>query len=84
LGAISLVGLSGGSHPFGFGTQGRGAHLFASTTCSVGQLAQLVRIVEREGLSIAQEFFAYGDVEKGYDALRAGRINGRGVVDFSL
>lgn len=83
LGAISLVGLTGGSHPFGFATQGRGAHLFASTTCSIGQLAQLVRIVEREGLTIQHEAFAFDDVEAGYDLLRAGKINGRGLIDFT-
>lgn len=83
LGAISLVGLSGGTHPFGFGTQGRGARLFATTTCSLAQLAQLVNIVERDELTVQHETFAFDDVEKGYDLLRAGKVSGRAVIDFS-
>jgi propanol-preferring alcohol dehydrogenase len=84
LGAISLVGLSGGTYPFGFGTQGRGARVFSSTTCSLGELARLVSIVERTGIEIRHESFAFDDVERGYDALRAGKVDGRALIDFTI
>ncbi|MGI4896788.1 MAG: alcohol dehydrogenase catalytic domain-containing protein [Janthinobacterium lividum] len=84
LGAVSLVGLAGGTLPFNFMSLQWGVRLFSSTTCSLGNLSKLVSIVEREQLTVQHQAFAFDDVEKGYDALRAGKVAGRAVIDFSL
>jgi len=84
LGAISVVGLSGGTFAYRFLSQRVGVRLFTSTTCSLGELARLIAVTERGGLSIRHQTLAFDDVEHGYDALRQGRIDGRAVIDFSL
>jgi D-arabinose 1-dehydrogenase-like Zn-dependent alcohol dehydrogenase len=73
-----------GTVPFGFGTQRLGVRMFSSTTSSLPGLEQLIAAFERERLNIGFETYRFDDVENGYDDLRAGAIDGRAVVDFSL
>lgn len=83
LGAISLVGLSGGTFPFGFAAPRPGVRVFTSTTCSLGELRRVVDFAQRGDLVIRHETFAFDDIERGYDALRAGQVDGRAVIDFA-
>jgi propanol-preferring alcohol dehydrogenase len=82
LGAVDVVGLSGQTIPFGFATQALGAHLFSSTSCSLGELRRLVELVRRGLLTVEHEAFAFDQVNKGYELLRSGQVRGRPVIIF--
>ena len=52
LGAISIVGLTGGTYQYGWTSQALGVRLFSSCTASLNELQELIRIFERTGMEI--------------------------------
>ncbi len=82
LGAISIVGLTGGTYQYGWTSQALGVRLFSSCTASLNELQELIRIFERTGMEIETSKYRFQDLEKAYDDLRAGTVVGRAVIDF--
>jgi len=84
LGTVSVVGLAGGSIPFGFGAVPLEARFVASVWGSRGQMDELLDLARREP-SLVQpvEVMALADAQAAHDRLRAGDVRGRIVLDIS-
>jgi len=84
LGTISVVGLAGGTIPFGFGAVPLESRLVASVWGSRSQMDDMLDLVRREP-SIIQpvEVLPLTDAQTAHDRLRAGDLRGRIVLDIA-
>lgn len=84
LGTVSVVGLAGGSVPFGFGAVPLEARFVASVWGSRSQMDELLDLARKEP-SIVQpvEVMALADAQGAHDRLRSGDVRGRIVLDIA-
>ncbi len=84
LGTVAVVGLAGGSIPFGFGAVPLEARFVASVWGSRSQLDELLDLARREP-SIVQpvEVLPLADAQIAHDRMRSGDLRGRLVLDIS-
>lgn len=80
-GIVVLVGLFGGSIPFGLGMVPHEARLMTSIWGSLAQLHELVDLVRRHSLRSDVEIIGLTDVQSAHDRLHAGDVRGRFVID---
>jgi propanol-preferring alcohol dehydrogenase len=84
LGTVSVVGLAGGTVPFGFGAVPLEASFVASVWGSRAQMDELLDLARREPSMIRPvEVLPLADAELAHQRLRAGDIAGRVVLDIS-
>jgi propanol-preferring alcohol dehydrogenase len=81
-GRIVLVGLDGGSMPFGWGRLASTCIVTTSMGGTRADLSDVVALAEAGRLKIDVDKFAFEDVEEAYLRLRNGKLNGRAVVVF--
>lgn len=84
LGTVAVVGLAGGSIPFGFGAVPLETRFVASVWGSRGQLDEMLDLARREP-SIVQpvEVLPLADAQSAHDRMRSGDLRGRIVLDIS-
>lgn len=84
LGTVSVVGLAGGSIPFGFGAVPLEARFVNSVWGSRTQLDELLDLARREpSLVQAVEVLPLAQAQLAHDRLRSGDVHGRLVLDTS-
>lgn len=79
-GHLTLVGLAGGSIPFGFFRVPFEASLAAPYWGSVTELVEVLELARRGTIRAHVERFGLGEVEEAYRRLRSGTLRGRAVV----
>jgi propanol-preferring alcohol dehydrogenase len=80
LGHITVVGLGGGSYPFGFFTIPYEAALATTYWGSIPELIEVIALAERGQIRAEIERVSLTDAAKAYERLAAGEVNGRIVV----
>lgn len=84
LGTVSVVGLAGGSVPFGFGAVPHEARFVASVWGSRSQLDELLDLARREPSLVQEvEVLPLEQAQTAHDRLRSGDVSGRLVLDIS-
>ena len=84
LGTVSVVGLAGGSIPFGFGAVPLEARFVASVWGSPTQLGELLTLARVEPSIVRPvEIMALADAEHAHQRLRNGEVKGRVVLDVA-
>ena len=84
LGTVSVVGLAGGTVPFGFGAVPLEASFVASVWGSRTQMDELLDLARREPSMVRPvEVMALADAELAHQRLRAGDVAGRVVLDIA-
>lgn len=84
LGTVSVVGLAGGSIPFGFGAVPLEARFVASVWGSRTQLDELLDLARKEpDLVQPVEVLPLADAQLAHDRMRAGDFRGRLVLDIT-
>ena len=84
LGVVSVVGLAGGTIPFGFGAVPLEASFVASVWGSRSQMDELLDLARREPTIVAPvEVMALADAELAHQRLRSGDVKGRVVLDVA-
>lgn len=84
LGTVSVVGLAGGTIPFGFGAVPLESRFVASVWGSPAQLGELLDLARREPSIVRPvEVMALADAEQAHQRLRRGDLKGRIVLDVS-
>ncbi len=84
LGTVSVVGLAGGTIPFGFGAVPLEARFVNSVWGSRSQLDELLDLARREpSLVQAVEILPLDQAQVAHDRLRSGDVRGRLVLDIS-
>jgi len=79
-GTVALLGLAGGSVPFGFWSLAPEASLTTVLAGSVGDLQDVVRLAQRGAIETRVAPYPLEDVERALDDLRAGSVQGRAVL----
>lgn len=79
-GAVIAVGLFGGRIPFGLGAVPHEAHLLSSIWGSLGDLAELVELAQREPLEYTIETMPLAEAQAAHERLRRGEAEGRIVL----
>jgi alcohol dehydrogenase, propanol-preferring len=79
-GAISIVGLAGGSLPVQFGTVPFDCSVTIPYWGSVGELIEVLELAAAGRIGAHVERFPLDRVDEAYDRLRAGTLDGRAVV----
>jgi propanol-preferring alcohol dehydrogenase len=79
-GDVAIVGLGGGALPVGFGTLPFEARALVTFWGTRTELAEVIALARAGRIRAHIERFSLPDVQKAYDALRAGRLEGRAVV----
>lgn len=84
LGTVSVVGLAGGTIPFGFGAVPLEARFVASVWGSRAQLDELLDLARREPSMVRPvEVMPLAEAEHAHQRLRAGDVTGRVVLDIT-
>ena len=84
LGVVSVVGLAGGTIPFGFGAVPLEASFVASVWGSRAQMDELLDLARREPDLVAPvEIMALADADLAHQRLRSGDVRGRVVLDIA-
>ena len=84
LGTVAVVGLAGGTIPFGFGTVPLETNFVASVWGSRGQLDELLDLARREPEIVQPvEVLPLADAELAHQRLRRGDVRGRLVLDIT-
>ena len=84
LGVVSVVGLAGGTIPFGFGAVPLEASFVNSVWGSRAQLDELLELGRREPTIVqAVEVLPLADAQAAHDRLRSGDFKGRLVLDIA-
>ncbi len=84
LGVVSVVGLAGGTVPFGFGAVPLEATFVASVWGSRAQMDELLDLARREPTVVAPvEVLPLASAEEAHQRLRAGDVRGRLVLDIA-
>ena len=81
-GRIVLVGMEGGSLNVGWGSMATSCEFAISMGSTRADLSAVCQLAAQGKLQIDLERFAFDDVERAYDRLRAGKLTGRAVVTF--
>jgi alcohol dehydrogenase, propanol-preferring len=80
LGDVTLVGIGGGSHPFGFFTVPYEVSLQSTYWGSIGELVEVIALAERGAISSHVERFSLDEAPAAYEALAQGQVAGRAVI----
>jgi propanol-preferring alcohol dehydrogenase len=80
LGHVTIVGLGGGSYPFGFFTVPYEAAVATTYWGSIPELIEVIALAERGQIRAEIETVALSDAASAYKRLAAGEIDGRVVV----
>ena len=84
LGTVSVVGLAGGTIPFGFGAVPLEARFVNSVWGSRSQMDELLDLARREPAIVQPvEVMALADAQAAHDRLRSGDVRGRIVLDIA-
>ena len=84
LGTVSVVGLAGGTIPFGFGAVPLEARFVNSVWGSRSQMNELLELARREPTIVQPvEVMALADAQAAHDRLRSGQARGRIVLDIA-
>ena len=83
-GIVVLVGLYGGRVPFGLGAVPHEARLMTSIWGTLGQLHELVALVQTHGIRSEVELIGMTEIAAAHDRLHRGEVRGRFVVDPRL
>ena len=84
LGTVSVVGLAGGTIPFGFGAVPLEARFVNSVWGSRSQLDELLDLARREPSLVQKvEVLPLADAQEAHDRLRSGAVRGRIVLDVA-
>jgi propanol-preferring alcohol dehydrogenase len=79
-GDVAVVGLGGGALPVGYGTLPFEARVVMTFWGTRGELAEVIALARAGKLRPHVERYPLSRVEEAYQALRAGRLQGRAVV----
>jgi propanol-preferring alcohol dehydrogenase len=79
-GDVAIVGLAGGTLPVGFGTLPFETRVVVPFWGTRAELAEVIALARAGRIRAHVERFALTDVQRAYDSLRAGRLQGRAVV----
>jgi propanol-preferring alcohol dehydrogenase len=79
-GEIAIVGLAGGALPVGFGTLPFEVNVSVPFWGTRAELAEVIALARAGRIRAHVERFPLDDVQQAYDAVRAGRLQGRAVV----
>jgi propanol-preferring alcohol dehydrogenase len=79
-GILIVVGLFGGTIPFGLGAVPHEAHLMSSIWGSRDELAELIELAQRERLEYTIDTMPLERAQEAHDLIRAGRAPGRIVL----
>ena len=79
-GAVQVIGLAGGTLPFGYGAWPFGCSLTIPYWGSVGELVEVVELARAGRIRARTERFPLGRVADAYARLRAGAVEGRAVI----
>ncbi len=77
---ITLVGIAGGSVPFGFFSVPYEVSLQTTYWGSIVELMELLELARRGVVRAEVTTFALDDATAAYEALRSGSLHGRAVV----
>jgi alcohol dehydrogenase, propanol-preferring len=80
LGDLTVVGIAGGSIPFGFFSVAYEVSLQTTYWGSVVELMELLELTRRGLVKPEYTTYTLADAPKAYDALKAGTLRGRAVV----
>jgi len=80
LGAITLVGIAGGSYPFGYMTVPTEVSMASTFYGSIPELADVIALATRGKLNAEVETFPLEKAPDAYERLRQGTIRGRAVI----
>ena len=84
LGTVAVVGLGGGSIPFGFGLVPLEARLVASVWGSRSEMDELLALARREPSIVRSvEVMPLEDAQLAHERLRAGEVETRVVLDVA-
>lgn len=83
-GVVAVVGLGGGTVPFGFGAVPLETTFLASVWGTRGQMSELINLAGREpDVLLPVEIMALAKAEEAHQRLRAGDVQGRMVLDVA-
>lgn len=80
LGAITLVGIAGGSYPFGYVTVPTEVSMASTFYGSIPELAEVIALAQQGKLRSEVEMFPLEGAPEAYERLRQGTIRGRAVI----
>jgi propanol-preferring alcohol dehydrogenase len=80
LGAVTLVGIAGGSYPFGYMTVPTEVTMASTFYGSIPELAEVITLAQHGKLNAEVETFSLEKAPEAYDRLRQGTIRGRAVI----
>ena len=79
-GMVVVVGLYGGSIPFGFGAVPHEAHFLTSVWGSLAQMHEMVALAQQHPLHSPIEVVGLDDVATAHERLHRGEVSGRFVI----
>jgi alcohol dehydrogenase, propanol-preferring len=80
LGTVTLVGIAGGSYPFGYMTVPTEVSMVSTFYGSIPELAEVIALAQQGRLTADVEMFPLEGAPEAYDRLRHGTIRGRAVI----
>lgn len=80
-GMVVVVGLYGGTIPFGFGAVPHEARFMTSVWGTLAQLHDLVALAQKNDLHSEIELISLADVQDAHARLHEGKVTGRFVID---
>jgi alcohol dehydrogenase, propanol-preferring len=75
-----VIGLHGGTIPFGFGAIPHEAHFLCTVWGSRDELAELIELARREPLEYTIDTMPLEQAQQAHDLIRSGRARGRLVL----
>lgn len=81
-GKVVLVGIGGGTLTVGWGLFAISCDFSISLGSTRQDLREVCELIKQGKLRVDVQTFGFDQVQKAYDELRAGRINGRAVIVF--
>ncbi len=82
-GCVVVVGLFGGSIPFGFGRVPHEARFLSSVWGSPKQMVELLDFAAKTDISVPVERMPLSQAQAAHDKLRSGAVSGRIVLDIA-
>ena len=79
-GVIALLGLAGGTLPFGFDTLAAEATITTVVAGTIRDLHDVVRLAQQDRYAIPLKTYPLEEINVALDDLRAGRVDGRAVI----
>ncbi len=80
MGHVTLVGIGGGTFPFGFFTTPQEASLATTYWGSLPELMEVIALAETGRIRAEVQRFSLADAHLAYAAMREGRLEGRAVI----